>query len=151
MPTQVPEPAADSVALVALLAHASRNASGQGAGVTLAAGFRWLSFELVCTAASGGGGASLVVYVQQSLDGGVNWDDVWASEAILGTAAGGVLFYASGPVWDSDAAGEVHVQADGSLGPLTWRGTVLGRLFRVRWTIAGGGTFSFQVLAIPRA
>jgi hypothetical protein len=148
MAVQVPEPV-DNPQLVALLAHASRNASGEGGGVVIGAGFRWISFELVQTAASGGGGASLVVYVQQSLDGGVNWDDVWASPAILGTSVG-VVFYASGPVWDGDAGGEAHTQADGTLGPLTWRGAVLGRLFRVKWTIGGGGTFSFQVLAIPR-
>lgn len=151
MATQVPEPSASSVSLVALLPHATRTASGSGSAVTLAGEFRWLVTELVVTAASGSA-FSLDVWVQQSVDGGHNWDDVLA---FITWSSGGDQHYhqvGSLPVRERDAAGEVHAAKDGSLSSGSTAAAVLGRTLRVRWSISGvDPSFSFQVLAYLRS
>ena len=147
MPTQVPEPVNDP-SLVALLAHGARSVSGSDSGVTAGAAFAWITFLLLVTASSGAG--QLDVYVQQTLDGGHNWDDLVHFTAC---AAGGTLAEAASfPVRVSEGGGELHALRDATLGAATVAVTVLGRTFRVKWTVSGGaGTYSFQVLAVPRS
>src|SRR5688572_29118535 len=146
MPVQVPEPV-NNPSLVALLAHGARSVSGAGSGVTVGAAFAWITFLLVVTASSGAG--QLDVYVQQSLDGSANWDDLAHFTAV---AAGGTSAQAASfPGRVSEGPGELHELRDGILGGATLAVTVLGRNFRVKWTVSGGaGSYSFQVLAVPR-
>src|SRR5262249_54569293 len=138
-----------SVSLVSLLPYGTRSTNGSGSAVTIVAGFRWITFELVVASVAGSGAGGLTVWVQQSLDGGYNWDDLVGFSG-TGVFTDGVQ-YASLPVRVSGGGGEVHAQEDASLSEGTARATVVGRTFRVVWTFVGTSiNASFQVLAIPR-
>jgi hypothetical protein len=90
------------------------------------------------------------VWVWQSLDGGYNWEDLVGFSG-TGIFTNGVQ-YASLPLRVSEGAGEVHAQEEASLDAGTARATVVGRTFRVVWTLIGTSiNASFQVLAVPRS
>src|SRR5207302_3673343 len=137
-----------SISPVQLLASGARTTSGAGQLTAVQAEYSWICFELLVTAASGGGGATLDIYVQQCLDG-VNYDDVVHFPQILGTSTG-EAYVASMSVRVQGAANEMHQMQDMGLAAGTVQHTVLGRQFRARYQVAGGGSFTFQVLAFPR-
>src|SRR5262245_35028062 len=125
-------PAADAVGVQEeqILAVAERfTGSGAGPLVTLRAQFRFASFQLIVTAAGAAAGDTLDVYLQQSFDGGANWDDLVHFAQVTGTATEGVQI-ASLPVGHDDTAGELHTRQDGALPAGTVRATMLGRQFR---------------------
>ena len=102
------------------------------------------------TAAGAGPGDTLDVYLQQSFDGGANWDDLVHFAQLTGTATEG-LQIASMPVSRDDTVGELHARQDGALAAGTVRATMVGRQFRAKWVIAGGSAgFTFGVFAAPR-
>jgi hypothetical protein len=131
-----------------LLPVAARIASGEGSLVVVRPRFRWVTFELVVLATAGAG-ATLDVFVQQSLDG-VNYDDLVHFTQVPGTS-GEQIQSASLPVGRTDAAGEIHAWRDAALPAGYVADIVLGRRFRIRWTIAGAGaSFTFGVAVYPR-
>lgn len=138
-------------AVPVLQASAAQVASGTGtAAVPDANPAKAWIFQLVVSAAATGAGDTLNVYVQQSHDGGDNWDDLVSFPQVLGNSAEGV-YVATVPVVRDDQAGEVHARTDGALAAGSVRATVIGRRFRVKWTIAGGtAAFTFGVYAAPR-
>ena len=77
---------ADSVA-VELAPSQPRVASGTGAEATMLARFRWLTFVLVVDSLAGGAGDTLDVYIQQSIDGGYNWEDLAHYAQVNGTSS----------------------------------------------------------------
>ena len=93
----------------------------------------------------------LNVYIQQSVDNGANWDDLVNFSNLTGISTAEVES-ASVPVYPENAAGEVHVQTNGTLAASTVRQMVLARRFRARWLVAGAGgsSWTFQVVALPR-
>jgi hypothetical protein len=129
---------------VALLAHGTRNANGAGSAVELLGRFRWLVFELIVTGVPGAG--NLDVWIQQSVDGGVNWADLLHFAQVNAGASGTDFQLASLPVRVSEGAGEMHLGLDAATAAGTIVATVMGREFRVKWTISAG-SWDFQVLA----
>src|SRR5437764_1260933 len=129
----------------ALLSADSRSASGAGSGVAPVQMADIKAFQLNVYSAAGGAGATLDVWVQHCLDG-TNWDDVVHFHQVLGNS-GGVSEIATMTVRQRDQAAEMHLLRDGTLGAGQVVDSMLGRCFRAKWVIAGGGTFGFQVLA----
>ena len=147
----VPEPASGSVSLVALAANAARTVNGVGSAVTLPGRFTWVTFELLVHS-GGGGGTTLDVWIQQSHDGGVNWDDICHLAPVAGAVPAGGQGQAAGfAAKRRDAGPETHPMQDGLLAASSVVDYHLARVFRARWTIAGGGPYTFQVLAAPRS
>ncbi len=137
----------DPAALLA--AVVARGTSGQGSLVALRPVFRWVSFQLLVAATAGGAGATLDVYVQQSLDG-TNFDDIAHFAQVTG-ATGAQAQSASLPAGKLESVGELHTWRDGTLAAGSVADFVLGRRFRARWVIAGAGaSFTFGVAAYPR-
>ena len=131
----------------AVVAAASRSSSGTSSAVIPGQMADIRAFQLNVYAAAGGAGASLRVWVQQTLDG-ANWDDVAAFPVVAGDSGGSWI--ASMTVRQRDQAAEMHALQDGQLAAGQVANALLGRTFRAKWTIAGGGTFGFQVLAFAR-
>src|SRR5438067_826684 len=141
-------PAASEKQLVQLLAAGSRGGNGAGGSMGIEARFDFMAFELLVTSAAGGAGATLDVWVQQTWDL-VNWDDVAHYTQVVGTV-GSAAYVASLPTRRRDVAAEMHQMQDAALAAGSVRDMVLARRFRVKWEIAGGGTFNFEVWAAPR-
>jgi hypothetical protein len=107
-------------------------------------------FQLNVYSCAGGAGATLDVWVQQTLDG-TNWDDVCHYPQVLGNSAGG-SWAATLTVRQRDQAAEMQQLLDGQLGAGQVVNSTLARTFRVKYTIAGGAAaFGFQVLTAGRA
>ena len=128
--------------LVEILAHAARNADGEGSLVLVRESFQWLVFELIVTAVAG---AVMDFRIQQSHDG-ENVDDL-VSIAAVGAVGG---YTVSIPLRERDATGEIHAWTDGTLPGGSVRATVLAKQFRAHWRLTSPGTITFQVLAVPR-
>ena len=132
----------------ALAAAGSRSASGAGSGVAPVQMADLRAFELNVYSAAGGAGATLDVWIQQCIDG-TNWDDIAHYPQVLGNSGGG-QWIATFTVRQRDQAGEMHQMRDATLAAGQVVDSMLGRCFRAKWVIAGGGTFGFQVLAFAR-
>jgi len=138
---------------ITLLASAARVASGnlvvptKGAAGSVYPDFghiRAAIFELVYTAVGTVAGDTCAVYIQHAIDGGTIWDDFVAFTTVLGN--GGLKNFVAD--WQRDApvasSTALHQAADASLAAGVINGPV-GPDWRVKWTIAGTGSFTFSL------
>lgn len=130
--------------MTTIVASAARTASGASSALAMTnvESLRYARFVLDVTAAGTLAADTLDVFVQQSIDGGVTYDDVVHFTQVLGNG-GAVKHIAE---WQSNITPEadLHAPADGTFAVGVRQGGLLTPPLRAKWTIVnGGGTHAF--------